>query len=134
MLSTIKSFAAIILFACATLVVTPASAASINWMPFGSAAFKQSKESGKPVYVFGMSETCPWCHKMQTMTFTDQALIKLINSKFVPVKLDVDANPEIANRYGIIGIPTILILNSRGGVSSTIEGYKTASEMISALE
>ena len=135
MLSKFKAVTAAMLFlACTTLVLQPASAASINWVPYGPAAFKQAKASGKKLYVFGMLDSCHWCHKMQTTTFRDQALVTLINKKYVPVKLHVDVDTNTADQYQIMGVPTILILNSNGGVVRTLAGYKTADEMISALE
>lgn len=135
MISKIKSLAVIILFFTSiTLMLQPASAASIKWQPYGSNAFRQAKASGKQILVFGMYDSCPWCHKMQATTFRDNTLINLINSKYVPVKLHADIDTDTADKYQIIGVPTILILNSNGGVVSRTQGYQTADEMISALE
>lgn len=133
MLSKIKSSAVILFLTCATLMMQPAAAASIKWLPYGAGAFRLAKASGKQLFIFGMFDSCRWCHKMQTTTFTDETLVKLINSKYVPVKLHVDVDIVTADRYQIIGVPTILILNSNGGVVSKMEGYKTADEMISEL-
>ncbi len=135
MISKIKSFAVIILFFTSiTLMLQPASAASIKWQPYGSGAFTLAKASGKKIFVFGMFDSCPWCHKMQSTTFTNATVVNLINSKYVPVKLHADIDTNTADKYGVVVVPTILILNSNGGVISKTEGYQTADEMISALE
>ena len=43
---------------------------------------------------------CHWCHVMEKTTYSDPEVIKLLDAKYLPVKVDQDANPDLANRYG----------------------------------
>lgn len=51
---------------------------------------------------------------MDKTSFSDPAIIKLINEKFVPVRVDIDQRPDIRDRYNFGGYPTIAVLNTKG--------------------
>ncbi|MCX6726374.1 MAG: thioredoxin [Candidatus Shapirobacteria bacterium] len=48
------------------------------------------------------------------------------------VKIDVDANPEIANQYNVTSIPTVIIFEN-GQIKNTIIGFHQKQEYLSAL-
>lgn len=48
------------------------------------------------------------------------------------VKIDADANPDIIMRYGIMGIPTLLLING-GEVIERIVGFKPKDKILATL-
>src|SRR2546426_3729053 len=47
------------------------------------------------------AEECRYCAVMDRETYTDFALGALIDSLFVPVRVDRDERPDVAQRYGV---------------------------------
>lgn len=48
------------------------------------------------------------------------------------VKIDVDSNPEISNKYNVSSIPTVIIFEN-GQIKNTIIGFRQKQEYLSAL-
>jgi thioredoxin 1 len=49
------------------------------------------------------------------------------------VKIDVDANPEISNRFGIRNIPTLLFFKG-GEVKDQVVGLTSKADLVGRLE
>ena len=61
----------------------------------------------KPVLIdFGRS----WCGPRKTLTPTVEDLSKDYEGKVAVAKLNVDEEPEIAQRFGIMSIPTVFVM------------------------
>lgn len=63
----------------------------------------------------------PWCGPCRMMSPIIDELAQEYAGKIVFGKLNVDENPEIAQRYNIMGIPTLLIIK-KGTVVDRIVG------------
>lgn len=63
----------------------------------------------------------PWCGPCRMMSPMIDELAREYAGKIVFGKLNVDENPEIAKRYNIMGIPTLLIVK-KGVVVDRIVG------------
>src|SRR6185295_10616203 len=85
-------------------------------------------ESGKPVLV---DFWAPWCAPCRMLAPTVDAVAETYTSTARVVKINVDDNPAISQRYGIKGIPT-LILFKAGKEEERVVGA-TSREAISRL-
>lgn len=91
----------------------------VDWYPWGEEAFTKAKTEDKPVFLSIGYSTCHWCHVMERESFEDQVVAGLLNSKFVPVKVDREERPDIDSIYmavcqmiaGSGGWPLTVILN-----------------------
>ena len=59
---------------------------------------------------------CHWCHEMDRTSYSDPAVVSLINDRFVPVRVDADERPDINERYNLGGWPTTAFLTPEGDV------------------
>ena len=75
----------------------------------------------------------PWCGPCQMMGPIIEDLAKEVGEKFVVGKLNVDDNPEKAQEYGIMSIPSIKIF-SGGKVVKEFSGVQTLDALKEALE
>lgn len=94
----------------------PNRAREINWHPWGQEAFEQAAREGKPILLSISAVWCHWCHVMDETTYSDGEVIKLINSLYVPVRVDNDRHPDINRRYNQGGWPTTAFLSPRGAL------------------
>lgn len=74
-----------------------------------------------------------WCAPCRMVAPILDELAEEYNGKINFVKVDVDHNPEIAARYGIMSIPTLLIIKN-GEPVSNIVGVRPKAELKRALD
>jgi len=80
-------------------------------------------KSSVPVLVDFYADWCGPCHAIAP---TIEALSNEFAGKVKFVKVDVDANQEVASRYEIMSIPTIMLFEN-GSVEDSIVGAYPAS-------
>jgi thioredoxin 1 len=89
---------------------------------------KDVLQSDKPVLVDFWAE---WCAPCRMLAPTVEAVAEKYATSARVVKLNVDDNPSVSQRYGIKGIPT-LILFRRGKEEERVVGA-TSKDAISKL-
>jgi thioredoxin-like negative regulator of GroEL len=60
--------------------------------------------------------------------------VKKALEKFQTVHLDVRRNSRVADRLGILGSPTVVILDPQGNKVASLVGYHSADQLISFLQ
>ena len=86
--------------------------------------------SGKPVLVDFWAE---WCAPCRMLAPTVAAVAEHYGDKATVVKLNVDDNPSTAQRYGIKGIPT-LILFRQGKEVERVVGATSKESIMKMIE
>jgi uncharacterized protein YyaL (SSP411 family) len=86
----------------------------INWREWNPFNFEKALREQKPVLLSISATWCHWCHVMDQSTFAKPAVIELVNSRFVPIRIDTDRRPDINARYNAGGWPTAAILDGNG--------------------
>jgi uncharacterized protein YyaL (SSP411 family) len=71
----------------------------VNWQPWGRDAFALAARLDRPVLLYIGSDTCRWCAETDRAIYTDPEIGSLINALFVPIRVDRDERPDIAQRY-----------------------------------
>ena len=75
----------------------------------------------------------PWCGPCKMMTPILEKVVASVGANAVISKVNVDEAPDLAARYGIRSIPT-LILFKDGEVVQQYVGIQQAPALISAIE
>lgn len=105
---------------------------SIEWRTDLDAALVEARQAGKPVLVDFKADWCPPCIAMKHDVWPDPDVERAVAASYVPVMIDVDRDGATADRYGVRGIPTVLVLAHDGRVIR--EGsFFTASRMVRFL-
>lgn len=113
-----------------TGAIAPPSA--IQWRTDPAAALAEAKQRGLPVLLEAGADWCPPCIAMKHDVWPDAEVARLVARGFIPLLVDVDRAPDVANRYNISTIPTIIVLDADGSVLRTA-GYLPKSGMLRFL-
>jgi uncharacterized protein YyaL (SSP411 family) len=89
---------------------------SVGWLPWGGPAFARARAEGKPVLLSIATTWCSASREMDATTYADPGIASLVNEQFVPVRVDADERPDIADRYTLGGIPTTAFLTADGAI------------------
>ena len=108
-------------------------AAAIAWREWNEEAFEAAGTEGKPVLLTLGATWCHWCHVMDQRAYADPRVIDLVNSRFIPVRVDVDLRPDISLRYNQGGYPSVAFLTGAGEFLAG-RPYTPPDEMVSLLE
>ncbi|MBI2845241.1 MAG: thioredoxin [Chloroflexi bacterium] len=85
--------------------------------------------SEKPVLVDFWAEWCAPCRALEPIV---EELSREFDGQVVFAKLNVDENPEIAQEYGVYGIPTMIVFD-KGKEESRIIGLRPKTYISQAL-
>lgn len=87
-----------------------------EWREWSDAAFAEAKSSGRPVLLL---LTAAWSHDAHTLdltVFADKRVAESAKGGFIPVRVDVDRRPDIADRYLGGELPALAVLSPDGYV------------------
>jgi uncharacterized protein len=73
----------------------------VEWYPWGGEALERARREGKPIHLSVGYAACHWCHVMAHESFEDEATARLLNERFVNIKVDREERPDIDRIYQI---------------------------------
>ena len=83
----------------------------VDWRPWGDEAFEEARRTRRPVFLSVGYSTCHWCHVMERESFEDLEVARLLNERFVPVKVDREERPDVDAVY----MTAVQLLTGGGG-------------------
>ncbi|MBI3309050.1 MAG: thioredoxin domain-containing protein [Candidatus Melainabacteria bacterium] len=96
--------------------------------------FKQAKKENKFVLLDLEAIWCHWCHVMKEETYHNSDVQSVINEKFIPVRINQDSRPDLANKYRRYAWPATIIFNSDGIELIKRRGYIPPDQMKEELK
>ena len=88
----------------------------IGWRAWSDDAFADAQRADKPILLGISAVWCHWCHVMDETSYSDDDVIRLINERFVPIRVDNDQRPDVNLRYNMGGWPTTAFLTPDGEI------------------
>jgi hypothetical protein len=116
---------AFVIAVLAILAAAPSRAGDtlVPWQPWSNDVFKRAQAEDKLVLLGLEAVWCHWCHVMDATTYRDPKVLELIDAHFIPVRVDQDSRPDIANRYQRWGWPATVIFLPDGREMQKLRGY-----------
>jgi len=121
----VKNFISLLIAVGLTLISITASAES-SWVTDYKKAQEDAKAGKKLMLLeFTGSDWCGWCMKLDKEVFSTPEFQNYASRNLILVKLDFPRrrpqtealkkqNEQLAQKYGIQGFPTIIVLNGQG--------------------
>jgi hypothetical protein len=119
----------------AALTASPALAADgPAWGDWNNDLFAHATAEKRFVILDLEAVWCHWCHVMEKTTYADPTVQKLLSAKYLPVRVDQDANPDLSSRYGDWGWPATIVFAPDGTEIAKIRGYVEPERMQALLK
>jgi uncharacterized protein len=71
----------------------------VDWMPWSGDALARAKLLDRPIFLSIGYAACHWCHVMERESFEDEATARLLNDRFVSIKVDREERPDLDAIY-----------------------------------
>ena len=103
-----------------------------RWYTDLNQAMNVAKNSGKRIFVDFMASWCGPCKRLEHDVFSTTKF-KQLSRKFVFLRIDVDEQPSVSERYKVEAMPTQMVLNADGSVVATRVGYSNAADFFAFI-
>jgi hypothetical protein len=71
----------------------------VDWMPWSGDALARAKLLDRPIFLSIGYAACHWCHVMERESFEDEATARVLNDRFVSIKVDREERPDLDSIY-----------------------------------
>jgi uncharacterized protein len=88
----------------------------VDWYAWGDDAFERARAEDRPILLSIGYSACHWCHVMEHESFEDDETARLMNERFVNVKVDREERPDVDALY----MDAVVALTGHGGWPMTV--------------
>lgn len=83
----------------------------VDWRLWNAETLSYAREVQRPIFLSSGYSACHWCRVMHDESFSDPGIADLLNSSFVPVKVDRELRPDVDSLY----MDYVVATTGRGG-------------------
>jgi len=125
----------VILLSVYTLI--PEKKDSPKWQTFSESKYELSLKNKEKMIIDFYADWCIPCKELDGLTFSDKRVVE-ISRKYTAYKVDMtqtlsDETEKLRNKFNIIGMPTVLIINSEGKEIERFTGFINADEFLKSI-
>lgn len=119
--------------------ITAVVPAKIAWIHSESDALALAVAQNKPIIVDFFATWCAACMELDKHTFSDPRVRALVTENFIPLKVDgtddTDEVRALQQKYGVLGLPVVTVLDSKGMQLSEprITGFLGADDFLKEI-
>ncbi len=132
--------ASLLLIAGAAFAIPRGSGVALQWTPYEVRAVSAAAAIHKPAIIDFYADWCIPCKELDEKTFRDPRVAAELQ-QFARIKADLtraedDKTRELTSRYSIVGVPTIVLLDSSGRELTALRltGFEGPDEFLKRLE
>jgi thiol:disulfide interchange protein len=96
-------------------------------------ALAQTRAENKLLVLDFTAAWCAPCQRMEKTTFVDARVTALLQ-RCVLLRIDTDAQPELAQKLGVVGLPDIRLVTPEGSIVRQLRGWLNAEALAIELE
>ena len=83
----------------------------VHWQPWSDAIWEMARKENKLVLISIGYSSCHWCHVMEEETFENDSVARMMNSRFINVKVDREERPDVDQVY----MTAVQLMTGAGG-------------------
>ncbi len=88
----------------------------VDWYPWGEEALARAKKEDKPILLSIGYSSCHWCHVMEKESFENEDIARIMNERFVSIKVDREERPDLDELY----MNAVQVMTGSGGWPMTV--------------
>lgn len=104
----------------------------VPWQENLPAARTASTRDSRPILLYFTADWCPPCKQMKKTTWADERVAGALQA-YIPVRIDISKQEDVARQYGVSGIPRIEIIEADGTRNLLVDHYVTPDELLILL-
>ena len=104
----------------------------VPWRTDLAGARSEARVTGKPVMAYFTATWCGPCQGLKHTTWADKEVDAALRA-YVPVKVDVDADPAASQRYEVRAVPAFAVLDAEGKVTKFTDGALPPEQFLTWL-
>ncbi|MFQ5821936.1 MAG: thioredoxin family protein [Candidatus Heimdallarchaeota archaeon] len=109
----------------------------IQWFSDLDTTLALANEQHKPIMIDFTAKWCLPCLVMDDSTFSHPDVVRKA-ALFIPVRIDVDKQPDIAKEYlseeGIVGLPYMLFMTDGRRKLKQLTGYQGPERLVAVMD
>ena len=107
----------------------------------------EAAKQGKRLMLYFWLEGCPYCERMEKVTFRDPQIVARLRREFVAVAINVRGDREVTwtdgarltektltQKLAIRGTPTLVLFDEKGAVAARTTGYLDPAQLGATLD
>lgn len=83
----------------------------VAWQVWSPESLQRAKQESKPIFLSVGYSSCHWCHVMERESFSNPQVAKILNEKFIPIKVDREERPDLDAIY----MKAVQMMSGQGG-------------------
>lgn len=132
-----KTAFSVLIIAVSIYMLIPVEKKSPDWKYFSDSLYEQAVAGKQPIIIDFYADWCIPCKELDAMTFSDERVVRE-SGRFSTFKVDMtksasETTERIRNKFKIVGMPTVLIINSQGEEVHRLTGFVKADEFHSII-
>lgn len=132
-----KYIFSIVVVAVSVYALVPSENESPNWQHFTEEDYQNALANNEKMIIDFYADWCIPCKELDALTFSDPAVIDEMND-FTAFKIDMtktmsERTEKIRKKFDIVGMPTVLIINSQGEEIERLTGFVDADQFLKII-
>ena len=131
-----KTVFSVIVIAISIYALVPSQNLEPEWKKFSIENYEASLNNNERMVIDFYADWCIPCKELDALTFSDKRVLNEFE-RFTVYKVDMtknnDVNEELRKRFNVVGMPTVLIIDSKGNEIKRLTGFVNADEFLSLV-
>jgi len=134
---TFKIIFSVLMLALSIYTLIPSEQLEPEWKKFSIESYEASLSNNEMMVIDFYADWCIPCKELDKLTFSDKRVLKEFE-QFTVYKSDQtkndETNEQLRKRFNVIGMPTVLIIDSKGNEVKRLTGFVNADEFLTFIK
>lgn len=130
---TFKTVFSLLVLAISIYALIPSEKLEPEWKQFTIHNYQASLNNNEKMVIDFYADWCIPCKELDALTFSDKRIIDQFEN-FTVYKVDMtknnETNEQLRKKFNVVGMPTVLVIDSKGNELKRITGFVNADEFL----